>query len=926
MYIIFSKFQKTIIYFSFIIIFLFFLFFSLSKISDIFKSVYLQENQSIEKYNYIFLSLVSTLEKSYNTLFSKKNLNIPEIRIYLKENNLDNLTSNLPKSKNKWINSFILNSDKNKLSKIKIKIRGDNPNNWLHSKKSYRVQFRKNNLLNLNRTLDYVMPRDTALVNTYIGYFIAKEMYLKTPDVRFVNVYINDKIEGLYLEVERTKENFLRKRNIMPVNIYNGSPSRTNMSLSSSNDLFLNSNLWEKQSNFNRLDFDDNNDLNNFLSLLIKSINSQSNFKKLTEISTIEDWANYSAYETIMQSWHSYENNNMRVIFDNWKGEIIPIAYDSIFNDARNNLIIDEKVIYDNAPHLLTDTFLKSSEFNYKKYLIIKDFIETDKFALIKKEIKKTYNEIKNSWYSDPNHYQFVKTNNFNSNLFYNKNMDIEVDNLISRVNYIEENLKKIIYKRDDLNWSYSKNKINLVYSSIVPITSINICYNNKIKSKNFSFLTNKNFSKFNYNKFEKLNCYKKNVILVSDRTKENINISKPTHFVAANGFNTIDTKFELYSETNEKPEIIFYTTYNNINLIAKYNQKITSKSYLPNIHNVPIFKNNLNEIKTIVYQGTNYIKEDLIIDNPVIVKSGTKFILSENVSMIFKNKSLFLGEDDNKIIFKEANQNTKWGTISIEGDNSILKNLDVSGGFGDIVDNKFYTSMISIRNVENVLLENINFMQKYTSDIPPNYDDLLHVIYSSNIVLKNSNFFNSIGDALDVDVSDIQIQNCYFEKSGNDSIDFMSSEGKILNTKINSSGDKGISVGEKSELIINSTKIENSFIGIESKDNSFVLINNSLFTDNTIHFHGYNKNWRYGKKGGDIVSFSTDFINNKNRLVNIEKIRNANGKKIHKKNNFNTNKNVFISKNNSKFTINNLSNLNEYIYIGDNKNILIEN
>ena len=70
----------------------------------------------------------------------------------------------------------------------------------------------------------------------------------------------------------------------------------------------------------------------------------------MIEISTIDQWARYSAYETIMQSWHSYENNNMRVVFDNWKGEIIPIAYDSILNDARNELIIEQDIIYDNVP------------------------------------------------------------------------------------------------------------------------------------------------------------------------------------------------------------------------------------------------------------------------------------------------------------------------------------------------------------------------------------------------------------------------------------------------------------------------------------------------------------------------------------------------------------------------------------------------
>ena len=94
----------------------------------------------------------------------------------------------------------------------------------IHPKKSFRIQFRKKDLSNFNRTLDYVLPRDTSLVNTYMGYYIARMMGILTPDVRFVNLYINDKLQGLYLEVERTKRIFSEKRNLMPVNIYSGSP------------------------------------------------------------------------------------------------------------------------------------------------------------------------------------------------------------------------------------------------------------------------------------------------------------------------------------------------------------------------------------------------------------------------------------------------------------------------------------------------------------------------------------------------------------------------------------------------------------------------------------------------------------------------------------------------------------------------------
>ena len=923
----FSNFQTTIFYFVLVTLFFFFIFFSFSKFSDIFRSVYLQENQSVESYNFYSMSAISTIENSYNNIFKSKNLELPEIRIYLKENSLRKLTENLPKSKNQWIDSFLLSQNEEKLLGVKIKIRGDNPNNWLHQKKSYRIKFGKKNLLNFNRTLDYIIPRDSSLVNTYLGYYIAERMNIITPNVRFINLYINDDFKGLYLEVERTNESFLRKRNIMPVNIYNGAPSRTNVPFSSHNDLFINSYLWEKQSFFNRLNKNNSEDLVNFLNVLIESVNSKSAFNKLKEISNIDEWAKYSAYETIMQSWHSYENNNMRILSDNWKGEIVPIAYDAIFNDTKSQLIINENIIYDNAPHLLTDTLLKSSEFNLKKFSIIKKLIDDGIFKDIKKEIDKVYDKIKTSWYADPNHYQFVVVNKFSKNLFFNRNMDQEIIKLKKRVDFIEKNLKEIIYKENIAKWSYENTQINFFISSVVPVSSINICYKNKLKTNKFYFKNLENLKIFKYNLYKNLNCYKKEVSLISDRIKKEISLSKPTHFVASSGYKTINTNFILNNFHSLKPEYIFYKTHNsNEYLIAPYIKKIEENYYFPNIHNKPEFKSDDLHTNLKVFEGLNIINDDLIIKEPVIVKPGTKFILKDGASIIFKKKAYILGKKNNTVIFTGYNKEQKWGTISIEGENSIIKNAYLIGGFGDILNNKFYTSMLSVRNTKNILLENIKLDQNYITNIPNYYDDLLHVIYSSNVKIINSSFYNSIGDAIDVDVSDVQIINSYFENSGNDSIDFMSSKATIRDTDIYDSGDKGISVGENSKIDVLNSSIHNSFIGIESKDNSYVKVHDTQFINNNIDLHGYNKNWRYGNRGGIFEIQNSNFISNKSKQILLSEIKNAEGKKVHKNiDDFISKKNVFISKDDSQITIKESLIHENYIYIGKEKNLLIK-
>ena len=102
-------------------------------------------------------------------------------------------------------------------------------------------------------------------------------------------------------------------------------------------------------------------------------------------------------------------------------------------------------------------------------------------------------------------------------------------------------------------------------------------------------------------------------------------------------------------------------------------------------------------------------------------------------------------------------------GNYFYRGKDSKLKHINLSGGFGDIYENKFYTSMLSVRNTENIMLENINFYQNNHLNFPNYYDDLLHVIYSDKVKIISSSFFNSTGDAVDIDVSDVVIKRLLF-------------------------------------------------------------------------------------------------------------------------------------------------------------------
>ena len=147
----------------------------------------------------------------------------------------------------------------------------------------------------------------------------------------------------------------------MPVNIYKGTPSRTDKPLNLDNDLFNNPNLWEKRSIFNPRKEGDYFDLDLLMSLTLSSVNGKLKMLKLEKIADISKWANFQPQDNIDPN--NYEKNNMYLISDPWTGEVYPIAYDTILNDTKSLLVVDEPVLMDNGAHALMELYSNNSRF-----------------------------------------------------------------------------------------------------------------------------------------------------------------------------------------------------------------------------------------------------------------------------------------------------------------------------------------------------------------------------------------------------------------------------------------------------------------------------------------------------------------------------------------------------------------------------------
>ena len=257
------------------------------------------------------------------------------------ERSQENLLSNFPLNIKNWQPAYYNSPDSN-FREIQIRYRGDNPNGWARKKKSFRIKTRKKNLLDNERVINYHLPQEENVIGTYLSYYIGKQINLLTPDFQLIEARINGEPSGVYFKNSQIDEIFLRKNHKMPVNIYKGEQYHTEKALERSNDLFNNPSLWSKIAVFNQRLENDYSDLERFINLIRLAEISDDYFEELKNVADIDEWAKFSAFQIINQSWHNNYDHNMRVMSDLWAGKVLPIVHDtgSLFTSEMNNNLI----------------------------------------------------------------------------------------------------------------------------------------------------------------------------------------------------------------------------------------------------------------------------------------------------------------------------------------------------------------------------------------------------------------------------------------------------------------------------------------------------------------------------------------------------------------------------------------------------------
>ena len=851
-----KKLFKNILFFLTPIFFLIILIFFFNIIKLDFKLAHQSSmvyNPSINLHKYLILSEIKDFTNSF---IKEKKTNFKKIDLYVEEQKLRKLLSKTPLSTKKWVQSQISYNGAD-LQNVQLRYQGDNPGNWMFKKKSFKIKTRKHELVNSIRSFDYLIYS----ADLFSSFYLSKKMSLITQNAQIAKVNLNGRSQGLYIELDKIDESFLRNNKIMPVNIYKGENHSTEKKIGLNENLFNNAKLWSKLAVFNQRDENDYSDLEKFLTVLNR--NNSTNENLIDDYLDQDYFSKYEAFLTLTQNNHHDWFHNLRIISDPWKGKIYQIITDPILREN----IVGNSFLLDFASNDLSKLVNLNSEYIHKKYQFLYEFINEKKIISELEQFFLTLNQdfkIENK--TEP--YTLNRTNHID-----------DYDNVLKKLKRNSININNILEKDfNNSSWTFNdlKKNIELIVGQQTPLSKINLLFKkNEIPEwigvdKNYNNKIDLNEPKFFFKDGESNISIP--LIFYANRINKT---SKDTMVYQENKIDYIKTKFSLISSNNKKP------------IKLKSKNIFTKKEYFLNFsqNNKAVRPSKLNKIlfkkekplPIIELSGNLVINENKIFENPVKILKGTTFNIHPNKHIIFKNKVEAIGEKKAPIIFKKFNSyqsiNSKkellkpWGSVVILGKKtkgSYFKNVIFKDGSGGTYKQFSFISMFSLHNTEEIKVYNCEF---YSNSI---YDDTIHIIYSNNIKFKDVNIINAFSDAIDIDISsNIELENIKILTPGNDGIDFMQSDGSISNLLVVGAGDKGVSVGEKSSVKINNSKFDKNFIGIAVKDNSITSITNSEFKENKYQIASYAKNWRY-TGGGNVNIFKYKFKSKLNRFFSL--------------------------------------------------------
>ena len=654
--------------------------------------------------------------KKFLILFFGNNTEgLQRVYISVSENSFKKLLKKTPKSTKKWIKGFLTVKGNNE--KIDIRFVGDNPRNWLREKKAIRIKKKKIKTLGIDKIYEY----HPLVINELISAKIASKLDILIPKYKLVELFINNKSNGVFMEKEKLNENFLYKNKIMPINLYKGENHGVEKFIGVDENIYNNPGLWRKISSSDDDIFQGDLDLRRFLNTLNSSELKNDKLANFLSYINFEYWSKYSIYDTLTQNISHEYFHNSRIAIDPWSGYAFPIVVSPSISEK-----FDKKIIIDSSTNDITALLNRSSEFNHIRYSLLHKVVRNDKL------FENTFSYFQNSYE--------------NLNISLSRDPELNKNDIFKEIktnkSFLEVGRQKILEQlqgKPNSNWKINENSFSIFINDLLPSSNIEISFPSKTPL--WLFLDENYDGEYNPGEYkfysDNKNSIKIPVNLYANRYKYT---NSKTFMYFNKTINRSNTRFNFISQDNIMPEKITVE-----NPFTKKKYEIASKqmdAVNANKLNKPIFNNNFlkNDLKYKILSGQIAVDDNRVYNQPVKIKAGTVFSIQENKNIIFKDVVIAEGNYSNPIIFKKTNNNnSNWGSIVLLGNktaNSSFNNVVFTGGSGGNIEQYLFNSMFSIHNTKNIELNNVTLLDKDMF-----YKNYLSIIYCENIHIENIKF-----------------------------------------------------------------------------------------------------------------------------------------------------------------------------------------
>ncbi len=772
------------------------------------------------------------------SLFRGDAISLPVVNLFIPASSTESLLGNLPSSTKNYQQAQMLFPD-GKIKRIKVRIRGDNGRNYLLGKKSWRVKTKKSNLYQGGRKFSFHVPRKAIPVEASAAYSVSKKLGLVTPDSRLVELIINGSNYGVFLQLMHLNEEFLRKHDFMPVEIFK-SDRDIGDEHANTHRVWQNISQWKVLAQSGRYS-DEQNLLKRGLDLLNSAVFDDQSYRELKFIFPIDAWTKYAVQDILLQNFHT-GNHNLRIIADDQSGFIIPIIWDPVisFNDNYMDFI----ALLSDCHVPIVCLYKQSSEFRKREFELLYKAVKDNVLGQVASEIEKDLNSITKSINRDA--YRFDVEQN-RSDIF-GKSTRNAILSFANELKARESSLLRMLEEESPVLWDAEDNRIELYIKGPIPIDQIHL-FGNGFNDIRYVYYDKNNNGKIDSTDERIPNIVKDDALIIDASLLPNLPGLK----------DNLATRFVFLLDSDMQIADI-----NVRQLLTKHRYQAPKGGndyQIASSRNTPIFQR--NELSPLIVNSILEVRKTLVTEKPYIFMPGSGMIIHPGVSVIFRKKVEFRGSRSDPITITSHSMDP-FGVVAIHGDDasgSTMKHVAIENGSQSRVNGVSYLGMLSIHNSSNILIENLR------SSSNSGADDMFHVVYGRNIVLRNSEFRNAQFDAIDVDLSTIEVDGLTISQAGNDCIDVMGGSVRFHRTLLYQCGDKGISVGEKSTAEIFALTIEDASTGLAAKDGSIVSITDANFNGNSIHLDSFLKNWRYGQSGATISVKDSQFLGTLNHF-----------------------------------------------------------